>query len=295
MGKSAPSPPPAPDPTTVANAQTASNIDTAIAQGFMNHQNETTPYGSLTFSQGPSYSVDGHDVPTWTSAITLNPDQQAALDSQQQLTKSLYNLGNQESSRVSSALAQPFQAPTTPIPTDPAAFDKGVENQVFSSEMANISPIQQQQRQAEEDKLVQQGIDPRDAAYQTDIGNLERNQAIQDQGVLTDALTTGANVANQNFGQDITANQNQLQENSFLYNQPLNEAIALMSGTQLQNPSFTPAPQEGVAPTDVTGAFGLQEQALQNAYQGQLGAANSANSAFAGLLGSGITAGALFF
>ncbi len=293
MSKGAPSPPPVPDPTVVANAQSAANIDTAIAQGVMNHQNEQTPFGNLTFTEGPTQSVSGHDVPTWSSSITLNPLQQQALDSQQQLTASLYNLGNQQSGRVASALARPFAAPPTPIPANPAAFDRGVENQVFGSEMGYIAPIQSQQTQQTEDQLVQQGIDPKDAAYQTALQNLRNSQSQQDQGAITDALTTGANVAQQNFGQNLSANQNELQESNFLREQPLNEAIALMSGTQIQNPSFTPPPMASVAPTDVLGAQGLTQNARNTAFQGNLSLANSGNSALAGLLGNGLGLGAL--
>ncbi len=46
-------------------------------------------------------------------------------------------------------------------------------------------------------------------------------------------------------------------------NQPLNEISALMSGSQVQQPSFANTPNTGVAPTDVAGI-------TQNAYQNSL-------------------------
>lgn len=73
------SPPPAPDPTVSAQAQGQSNIQTAIANARLNRVNQTTPWGSITYSQGP---VDANGVPTYSSEIKLDPQQQAQLDEQ---------------------------------------------------------------------------------------------------------------------------------------------------------------------------------------------------------------------
>ena len=57
-----------------------------------------------------------------------------------------------------------------------------------------------------------------------------------------------------------------------------------MSGTQIQNPSFSPTPQTGIAAADITGPTAL-------AYQGQMAnAANNTsmnNAAMGGLFGLG--------
>lgn len=55
-----------------------------------------------------------------------------------------------------------------------------------------------------------------------------------------------------------------------------------------------PAPQTAIAPTDVEGAYGLTQNALDTAYQGKLAAANSRNTAGAGLAGSALTAAAIW-
>jgi len=60
-------------------------------------------------------------------------------------------------------------------------------------------------------------------------------------------------------------------------------------------PSFALAPQETIAPTDVMGAYALQQAARNAAYQGQVAQANSGNSALAGLGGTGLSAAAVFF
>jgi len=64
--------PPAPDPYAVSGAQAASNADTARLNARLNRVNQVTPYGSLTYSQGPGSTFDqaGYDraMQTYTQA-----------------------------------------------------------------------------------------------------------------------------------------------------------------------------------------------------------------------------------
>lgn len=77
--KSGGDPPPAPDPTVSAQAQGQSNIQTAIANARLNRVNQSTPWGSINYTQGP---VDANGVPSYSSEIKLDPQQQAQLDEQ---------------------------------------------------------------------------------------------------------------------------------------------------------------------------------------------------------------------
>jgi hypothetical protein len=103
--KSAGNPPPPPDPTTSANAQSAANIQTAIANARLNRVNQTTPWGSISYTQGPP---DANGVPTYSSNISLSPQQQALLDQQQsgQLTRA--QLANQILAQSGSTIAKPL-------------------------------------------------------------------------------------------------------------------------------------------------------------------------------------------
>ena len=105
MSKSSPSPPAAPDPAVTAAAQTGSNIDTAIANARLNRVNQTTPWGSITYTQGPA---DSHGVPTYSSQITLSPEQQALLNLQQSGQLSRGQLANSLLSQVGGALSRPL-------------------------------------------------------------------------------------------------------------------------------------------------------------------------------------------
>src|SRR5690242_8089755 len=83
--KDSPSPPPAPDYKGAAEATAASQ-----------RVNQYTPYGTQTWSQGPSTQVQtgsfkgnpiyGEQPGQWSSTTTLNPTAQHALDSQMQLS-----------------------------------------------------------------------------------------------------------------------------------------------------------------------------------------------------------------
>lgn len=68
MGKSAPSAPAAPDPTTTAQAQTQSNEQTALYQFGLNNPNYTTPLGSLTYTK--SNDTPSYDNAAYQQALT---------------------------------------------------------------------------------------------------------------------------------------------------------------------------------------------------------------------------------
>lgn len=59
-----PSAPKAPDPVATANAQTATNKETALWNAVLNNVNQITPYGNLTYTQsggGPTYNMDAYN------------------------------------------------------------------------------------------------------------------------------------------------------------------------------------------------------------------------------------------
>ena len=71
---------------------------------------------------------------------------------------------------------------------------------------------------------------------------------------------------------------------------PLNELAALLSGSQVQQPSFINPPLASVQPTDVLGAeFGAFNGA-QNNFASQLASRNAFQGGLFGLAGSGILA-----
>jgi hypothetical protein len=295
FGKSAGNPPAPPDPVATANAQQTSNTGTAIAQSQLNNVNQITPYGNLTYTSTPGVGVSGQTIPQWTATQTLTPAEQDALDKQQTLTSSLYGLANDQTGRINDAVSQPFDMSKVPaLPTDPGQINQQASDAVYNQAASRLDPQWQQAGQQEADTLAHQGIAPGSDAYETEMANFNRAKNDAYNSAQNTATVTGANIGAQNFGEATSANQNAIQEQNFLREQPLNEAIALMGGGQIQNPSFSSTPQTAVSPTDVTGAFGLASNAANQAYQAKSAAASSGNAAGAGLLAAAGTAAAIF-
>ena len=72
-------------------------------------------------------------------------------------------------------------------------------------------------------------------------------------------------------------------------NQPLNEIAALMSGSQVRQPTFASTPQSNVANVDYAGLVNAKHQADMAAWQAEV---NSQNAMMGGLFGLGGTLGA---
>jgi hypothetical protein len=124
---------------------------------------------------------------------------------------------------------------------------------------------------------------------QTDLANTNAQQNFADYGTLTAA--NNATQAQQ-FGQGVTnanlQNQSQaaqLQQLFALRNQPLNEYNALMTGAQVNSPTFTGVPSANVAGTDVGGI-------TNSSYQNQLAAYRASQQGMNNLFSLGGSLGA---
>src|SRR5512139_3123510 len=118
MGKSTPSPPPQPDPRVVAQAQTGSNISTAVGNSIIGNANQYGPYGSTTFDIGgytpytdPSTGTT-YQLPHWNQTTTLSPEQQRLYDQQTALGSQMNTLAGQQLDRLGNVLNRPISAPS---------------------------------------------------------------------------------------------------------------------------------------------------------------------------------------
>lgn len=277
MGKSTPQAPTPPDPVATANAQGAINKETAIAQANLNHVNQVTPNGNLTYQQIGS-NEDG--TPKYQATTSLSPDQQQKLDLTNQAGINTGQIANAQLGRLNTALSTPIDYSHAPALTSSIDPNSPAYQQAETALMSRINPQLDRDQAALDQKLANQGLQPGSeawAAAQTQQGqnkNDARQQAIM--GAYQTALS-GAQLGNSARAQDITELASQR-------NQPLNEISALLSGTQVQPPSFAGTTQTPIQPADFQGA-----QALQ--YQGQLANYNSAqqqnNATMGGLFGLG--------
>ena len=117
-----------PDATATSNTQALYNVNAAKGQNDVNSYNQSTPFGSLTYSADPN-------SPSGMKATTaLTPQQQALLDIQQSTQKTLGTSAN--------TLAQNASGMYGALPNlDPSAMT----NQLMNWQQSYIQPIFNQQ------------------------------------------------------------------------------------------------------------------------------------------------------
>ena len=282
MGKSTPSQqqPKAPDPAYVSQQQTTSNVNTAVANSYLNRINQSGPQGSKTYDVRGMQNVGGVDVPLWNETTKLSPEQQKIYDSQTQLTQGTSDLANQYVGRIGDATSQPYSYDG--LAAAPQYNEQYRQQQLKAIEDRN-APAMQRDQEALVQRLANQGIS---------LGSEAWNAAQDDYSRGVNDFRLGADVqagnsAAQQYGLEANTRDRAIQEMTNLRTQPINEVATLLgTGNGVQTPQFSAVPQTQVAPTDVSGNY-------YNSYQGQLASymqqqqqANSSyNAALGGLFG----------
>jgi hypothetical protein len=226
----APSPPPAPDPVKTAQAQTDSNVKTSTTQQQLNMVDQTNPYGSQSYTQTGTWA-DG--TPKFAMSTTLSPEEQRNQDQQWEFDNLTNQLGINQTKKLTGLLDTPFK-----IDND------ATESRLMELGRKRLDPILQERNAALESKLYNQGVMPGTEAY--DRAMRADSQAQND---AYDQLLLG--------GRSQAASELMAERN-----QPINEITALMSGGQVNQPSFGQTPQSSVANTDVAG---ITQQGYENA------------------------------
>lgn len=111
---SKPDTPSPPNPTAVAGAQTSTNVNTAVANAFLNNMNQVTPTGSLDYNATGTYSWTDpttgstYNIPRFTATQTLSPTEQAIQNQTEAAKYNLAGMANAQSGSVAQLLATPF-------------------------------------------------------------------------------------------------------------------------------------------------------------------------------------------
>lgn len=244
MGKgSAPKPP---DPKETGAAQTGTNIGTAIANNMMGMVDQTNPYGSVSYDQTGTYVYDdpytnqSYDIPTFSSTVSLSPEQQAIQDQNQGAQLNLAGMANDQSAFVRDYLAEP------------ADFDtSAIEGRLDELGRQRIDPRFAREEDALRTRLANQGIGPGSEAYNREMEafNQNRNDA------YNSLYLTGRSQA--------------FNELATMRNQPLNEIIGMLSGTQIQSPGQANFQPQGAATTDYASLINENYNQRYNNWQQQ--------------------------
>lgn len=273
--KSSPSAPPPPDYAGAAQQTAAGNLEAARAAAAANRVNQVTPYGNLTYSHDKNAATpdDG-----WTVTQTLSPVQQQLLDQQNKTSLGLSGLTDRGLGFVNDALSNAITKDS--LPAD--MVNAGQTGQ--DALMARFQPQIDQSHKALETQLSNQGITPGSEAYD----NAMRTQNQSENDLRMQAALNGISV-----GQN--AQNQQLQLQTALQNQPLNILNAVRSGSQVTNPTFTSVPQQATTQgADMLGAAQQQGNYSQGLYNSKVASTNSANSTTGALAGTAAMAMMMF-
>jgi hypothetical protein len=287
MGKSTPSAPQSASGSQIAQEQSQANVKTAIAQSYLNNVNQTTPYGSLTYT--PDYNnnnpiIDGYGIPTWSANQTLTPAGQKLQDTTMSINQGTADLANQYVSRIAQATAQPYSYDSLgPAPT----YNSDSAAKAAQTLIDRNQPQMDRDRANLEQRLANQGISVGSPAYQAAMDQYQRS--VND--FRLGAQAQGQQFAANDYNSAENSYQNQIAQMTNLRTQPINEVSTLLGvGTGVQNPSFVPTPQTQIAPTDVVGAYNTANQQQMAAYQAQVAQQNAMTGGLFGL-GSAALAG----
>jgi hypothetical protein len=250
--------PKAPDPMKTAQAQGAANTGTAIAQQLLNQTDQTTPWGSVDYSQtGTASYVDPltgktTKIPQFMQTTTLNAADQGLLDQERLFDKNANQIAIDQAGRAGAALSQPMNI-----------NNEAVEARLMELGRKRLDPAFGQQRADLDQKLANQGIA---------IGSEAYKRAMEYQGQKE----------NDAYNQLLLQGRGRAVDEAIVERQtPINEMMALMGGQQVNQPQFSQTPQVGVQGVDYAGM-------VQNQYNQQMGARNAAFGALGGMAGTAL-------
>lgn len=255
MGKDAPAPP---DYRGAAEETAASDLAMLELQTQANRPTQNTPWGTSTWEQG-----EGGD---WTQNVSLNPEQQRALNAQLGMQTGRSEMASGMMGRVGEEFGDvmdwsQFQELAGPVQGG-SGYNEQAGEALYGRATSRLDPRFSQRREQSEAALRNQGLRPGDEAYDTAMANLGREEtdAYQQAGFGAD-IGAGAE-AGRMQGQDLQAAgyQNQLRQQQMSEEMQrrgfsLNEINAIMTGQQVGMPSMPGFNQAGRSQgVDYTGA-----------------------------------------
>jgi hypothetical protein len=111
---SKPDAPTPPNPIATAAAQTSSNVQSGVANAFLNNINQNTPQGSLSYDVTGNYgwtdptTGQTYNIPRFTSTQTLSSSGQALQNQNNATQLALAQMAGNQANRASGILSTPF-------------------------------------------------------------------------------------------------------------------------------------------------------------------------------------------
>jgi hypothetical protein len=238
MGKkSTPAPP---DYEAAAERTSEGNQALVEQQTVANRPDQYTPWGSSTWDR---------DGDQWTQNINLSPEQQAALDDQMSIQGSRSGLARDMFGRVGDEFGglmdwSQFGDYTRDLSTGAEARQQGVDN-AYEQYTRRLDPQWEQRMEQQEAALRNQGLNPGDEAYDTQMSNLNLDRTDAYDSAMRSSIGIGGQEGERDQRMDLTAGnfgntvrQAEIAEEMQRRGFSLNEINAILSGQQIGMPSM---------------------------------------------------------
>jgi len=257
MGSS-PKPPPPPDPYRTANAQWDFTKKAIDYSSQINSPNQYTPFGSVEFQR------DANGVPI-SQTVSLNPQDQAALDQRRNLTMGLSGAAlNQLGQLPQNQFSLNDIGVKQPGVNDYQDWGNKIAQTSYNQQADLLRPDIEQGRSRLEQTLSDRGLPISGTAYQTAYGNNERQIGNQLNQAAQNATLMAGNEMSRLYGLQSDQYNTALQSKLLERQQPFNE-LAQYLGTAPQAP-YQQA--QGITPLNAQASDFQGAQALN--YQGQM-------------------------
>lgn len=288
IAKSTPSVPQAPDPVATANAQTASNVQTAEANAALNRVNQTTPYGSITYSQNGTDPNTG--VPIYAQNTSLSPAGQQIFDSEGKLVNSSLDAAQGLASGITTTPINTTNTPyTDTLNQGPQLLDQNTVDATYNKAKSFLDPQWNQTSEQLADQLSRQGIPVGSEAYKNAMTQFDNSKTQAYDAAQNSAIENGVNNSATLFNEALQGQNQNVNQQVQAQNQPVNLLSALISGSQATNQTAapnSPVANANVAGTDTAGITQNSYNSQLAAYQAQLAQQNSLWGGLSGLGGS---------
>ena len=250
----------APDYRGAAEAEGAASKELANQQTWANRPTINTPWGSESWTAGTAIDpATGQPVTSWTSNISLSPEEQAALDAQQRIQQGRSQAAETLLGQATDAFSTPFNWDS--LPSVPGSLEDA-QRSAYEKMSATLEPGRARQRGALDTKLANMGLAMGTEAHRRAQGDLGDQFNTQDQMLLSQAMQEGR----ADLGTQQTLRNSAIAEEAQRRGMTLNELNALLTGQQVNMPQFPGFSQAGAGQApDYTGAAGMEGQFAQNA------------------------------
>lgn len=232
MGKQAPAPP---NYKGAAEAQGASSATNTAAQTNANRPNQSTPFGSSSWVQGP----DGK----WTQSSSLAGP----------LGGAATNLNEQAAGNLGAPMDwNQFGK----LDDGSAAREQAIESS-YNASTRRLDPQWQQRETQMRSQLANSGLDPNSEAYRNASRELNTNRNDAYSSAMSEAIRGGTAAQSATFQQNLQARQQQIMEVLKQRGMPVEELQGLMGFMKM--PGFMGA--GSADPTQFLAAAGMQGNA----------------------------------